>query len=61
MKFCKKYEEYMQEQKEEKNLPGVGFKKLKKILKKYRRRDHVPFQICLKRSNHSSTWQHLSS
>ncbi|XP_009119604.1 E3 ubiquitin-protein ligase BAH1 [Brassica rapa] len=40
MKFCKKYEEYMQGQKEKKNLPGVGFKKLKKILKRCRRRDH---------------------
>ncbi|KAF8111547.1 hypothetical protein N665_0074s0077 [Sinapis alba] len=46
MKFCKKYEEYMQEQKEEKkNLPGVGFKKLKKILKRCRRSDHVPSRI----------------
>lgn len=35
MKFCKKYQEYMQGQ--EKKLPGVGFKKLKKILKKCRR------------------------
>ncbi|KAF8387852.1 hypothetical protein HHK36_026514 [Tetracentron sinense] len=35
MKFCKKYQEYMQGQ--EKQLPGVGFKKLKKILKKCRR------------------------
>lgn len=41
MKFCKKYEEYMQGQKEKKNLPGVGFKKLKKILKKCRR-NHGP-------------------
>ncbi|XP_022758004.1 E3 ubiquitin-protein ligase BAH1-like isoform X1 [Durio zibethinus] len=32
MKFCKKYQEYMQGQ--EKKLPGVGFKKLKQILKK---------------------------
>ncbi|GMI69434.1 nitrogen limitation adaptation, BENZOIC ACID HYPERSENSITIVE 1 [Hibiscus trionum] len=31
MKFCKKYQEYMQGQ--DKKLPGVGFKKLKKILK----------------------------
>ncbi|CAH8336898.1 unnamed protein product [Eruca vesicaria subsp. sativa] len=45
MKFCKKYEEYMQEQKEKKNLPGVGFKKLKKILKKCRRSDHLPSRI----------------
>lgn len=44
MKFCKKYEEYMQGQKEKKNLPGVGFKKLKKILKKCRR-DHVSSRI----------------
>lgn len=35
MKFCKKYQEFMQEQ--QKELPGVGFKKLKKILKKCRR------------------------
>ncbi|GMN38011.1 hypothetical protein TIFTF001_007274 [Ficus carica] len=35
MKFCKKYQAYMEEQ--EKKLPGVGFKKLKKILKKCRR------------------------
>jgi len=44
MKFCKKYEEYMQGQKEKKNLPGVGFKKLKKILKRCRR-NHVPSRI----------------
>ncbi|EOA38174.1 hypothetical protein CARUB_v10009650mg [Capsella rubella] len=42
MKFCKKYEEYMQGQKEKKNLPGVGFKKLKKILKRCRRNHVVP-------------------
>ncbi|XP_058083247.1 probable E3 ubiquitin-protein ligase BAH1-like 1 [Magnolia sinica] len=35
MKFCKRYQEYMQGQ--EKQLPGVGFKKLKKILKRCRR------------------------
>ncbi|XP_065861332.1 probable E3 ubiquitin-protein ligase BAH1-like 1 isoform X1 [Euphorbia lathyris] len=35
MKFCKKYQEYVQGQKTE--LPGVGFKKLKKILKKCRK------------------------
>ncbi|KAG5514231.1 hypothetical protein RHGRI_035585 [Rhododendron griersonianum] len=41
MKFCKKYEEYMQEQNQkELPLPGVGFKKLKKILKKCRRDLH---------------------
>ncbi|KAK9945671.1 hypothetical protein M0R45_011171 [Rubus argutus] len=34
MKFCKKYQEYMQGQ--GKKLPGVGFKKLKKILKRCR-------------------------
>uniref|UniRef100_A0A5B7C3S3 RING-type E3 ubiquitin transferase n=1 Tax=Davidia involucrata TaxID=16924 RepID=A0A5B7C3S3_DAVIN len=39
MKFCKKYEEYMQGQ-DQKKLPGVGFKKLKKILKKCRRDFH---------------------
>ncbi|KAL8094553.1 putative E3 ubiquitin-protein ligase BAH1-like 1 isoform X1 [Apium graveolens] len=38
MKFCKKYEEYMQGQDHQK-LPGVGFKKLKKILKKCRKED----------------------
>lgn len=37
MKFCKKYEEYMQGQSQKKKLPGVGFKKLKKILKRCRR------------------------
>lgn len=37
MKFCKKYEEYMQGQCQRKKLPGVGFKKLKKILKRCRR------------------------
>ncbi|KAL5983756.1 hypothetical protein ACLOJK_017847 [Asimina triloba] len=47
MKFCKKYQEYMRGQ--EKQLPGVGFKKLKKILKRCRReiqpqnvRDGIP-------------------
>lgn len=35
MKFCKKYQEYMQGQ--ERKLPGVGFKKLKKILKMCRK------------------------
>ncbi|KAL1216579.1 E3 ubiquitin-protein ligase NLA [Cardamine amara subsp. amara] len=44
MKFCKKYEEYMQGQKEKKNLPGVGFKKLKKILKKCSR-NHLPSRM----------------
>ncbi|CAA7056159.1 unnamed protein product [Microthlaspi erraticum] len=54
MKFCKKYEEYMQGQKEKKNLPGVGFKKLKKILKKCRR-DHVSSRIAL---NEAISQQH---
>ncbi|KAJ0113410.1 hypothetical protein Patl1_01010 [Pistacia atlantica] len=36
MKFCKKYQEYMQGQ-DEKKLPGLGIKNLKKILKKCRR------------------------
>ncbi|KAA8549165.1 hypothetical protein F0562_000849 [Nyssa sinensis] len=36
MKFCKKYQEYMQGQ-DQKKLPGVGLKNLKKILKKCRR------------------------
>ncbi|KAL8548648.1 hypothetical protein ACS0TY_007798 [Phlomoides rotata] len=39
MKFCKKYEEYMQKQ-GKKKLPGVGFKKLKKILKTCRKQSH---------------------
>ncbi|KAL2507644.1 E3 ubiquitin-protein ligase [Forsythia ovata] len=39
MKFCKKYEEYMQGQ-GNKKLPGVGFKKLKKILKRCRKQVH---------------------
>ncbi|KAF5455241.1 hypothetical protein F2P56_024840 [Juglans regia] len=34
MKFCKKYQEYMQGQ--DKKLPGLGFKKLKKMLKNCR-------------------------
>ncbi|XP_010938402.1 probable E3 ubiquitin-protein ligase BAH1-like 1 [Elaeis guineensis] len=36
MKFCKRYEEYMQGRRE-KELPVVGLKKLKKILKQCRR------------------------
>ncbi|KAI3732454.1 hypothetical protein L1987_63659 [Smallanthus sonchifolius] len=36
MKFCKKYEEYMQTQ-DQKKLPCVGFRNLKKILKRCRR------------------------
>lgn len=36
MKFCKTYQEYMRAQ-EQKKLPVVGFKKLKKIMKKCRR------------------------
>ncbi|KAK6940985.1 hypothetical protein RJ641_030516 [Dillenia turbinata] len=35
MKFCKKYQEYMQGQ--QRKLPAVGLKKLKKILKKCRK------------------------
>ncbi|XP_024967179.1 probable E3 ubiquitin-protein ligase BAH1-like 1 [Cynara cardunculus var. scolymus] len=35
MKFCKKYQEYMQTQ-AQKKLPAVGFKNLKKILKRCR-------------------------
>ncbi|EEF39249.1 conserved hypothetical protein [Ricinus communis] len=35
MKFFKKYQEYMQNQ--EKELPALGFKNLKKILKKCRK------------------------
>ncbi|KAL5713059.1 RING-type E3 ubiquitin transferase [Ranunculus cassubicifolius] len=52
MKFCKKYQEFMQEQ-EKKELPGVGFKKLKKILKKCCRRRLVP--------DNSSTCSHHST
>lgn len=39
MKFCKKYEEYMEGQlgQNNKKLPRVGLKKLKKILKRCRR------------------------
>ncbi|ERN02238.1 probable E3 ubiquitin-protein ligase BAH1-like 1 [Amborella trichopoda] len=37
MKFCKKYQEYMEGQ--EKQLPRVGFKKLKKVLKKCRKKE----------------------
>lgn len=37
MKFCKKYEEYMHGQLNGKKLPGVGFKKFKKMLKRCRR------------------------
>ncbi|KAH0637061.1 hypothetical protein KY289_036976 [Solanum tuberosum] len=37
MKFCKKYEEYMEGQCQNKKLPRVGLKKLKKILKKCRK------------------------
>ncbi|KAE9617390.1 putative E3 ubiquitin-protein ligase BAH1 [Lupinus albus] len=39
MKFCKKYQDYMLQEQENK-LPGVGFKKHKKILKKCKRRDY---------------------
>ncbi|CAN8311036.1 unnamed protein product [Cochlearia groenlandica] len=53
MKFCKKYEEYMKEQKEKKNLPGVGFKKLKKILKKCRRDHLLPSRIALQHGNNT--------
>ncbi|XP_071724776.1 probable E3 ubiquitin-protein ligase BAH1-like 1 [Rutidosis leptorrhynchoides] len=41
MKFCKTYQQYLERQ--EQNLPGVGFKKLKKMLKKCRR-DHFQSQ-----------------
>ncbi|KAM7495862.1 hypothetical protein LguiA_020276 [Lonicera macranthoides] len=45
MKFCKKYEEYMKAQEQrKKKVPGVGFKNLKKILKRCRRRDLVQSQ-----------------
>ncbi|XP_071716516.1 probable E3 ubiquitin-protein ligase BAH1-like 1 [Rutidosis leptorrhynchoides] len=48
MKFCKKYEEYMQIQ-DQKNykLPGVGFKNLKKILKRCRKDDMIRSQNSL--------------
>lgn len=57
MKFCKKYEEYMQGQKEKKNLPGVGFKKLKKILKKCRR-NHVPSPMAFTEAINQQQQQH---
>ncbi|CAJ2629140.1 unnamed protein product [Trifolium pratense] len=38
MKFCKKYQKYMRDHEQEQNkLPAVGFKNLKKIIKKCRR------------------------
>ncbi|KAI3693523.1 hypothetical protein L1987_76467 [Smallanthus sonchifolius] len=40
MKFCKKYQEYMQTQ-DQKKLPAMGFKNLKKILKRCRT-DTIP-------------------
>ncbi|XP_076915863.1 E3 ubiquitin-protein ligase NLA-like [Bidens hawaiensis] len=49
MKFCKKYEEYMQTH-DQNNLPAVGFKNLKKILKRCRRDKSPgcthPCQVC---------------
>ncbi|KAM7275820.1 hypothetical protein ACFE04_017686 [Oxalis oulophora] len=39
MKFCKKYQQYLADQ-EQNDLPGVGFKKLKKLLKKCRKDHH---------------------
>ncbi|XP_061347330.1 probable E3 ubiquitin-protein ligase BAH1-like 1 isoform X1 [Gastrolobium bilobum] len=49
MKFCKTYQEYMQSQEHE--LPGVGFKNLKKIMKKCSRdcqslNDSVDIRTC---------------
>ena len=52
MKFCKKYQEYMHGQ-EKNKLPGVGFKKLKKILKKCRR--DCQSQKALNGPNHVQT------
>lgn len=43
MKFCKRYEAYMQGK--EKELPGVGLKKLKKILKRCRREFESPDEM----------------
>lgn len=58
MKFCKKYEEYMQGQ-DQKKLPGVGFKKLKKILKKCRREEnHFQSQNLDFHNHDSSTCPH---
>ncbi|KAF8015099.1 hypothetical protein BT93_H0789 [Corymbia citriodora subsp. variegata] len=54
MKFCKKYQEYMQGQ-QGKKLPGVGFKKLKKILKRCRRRDSLHSQKALQAVNNPHT------
>ncbi|KAL3517446.1 hypothetical protein ACH5RR_020035 [Cinchona calisaya] len=56
MKFCKKYEEYMKgvEWQRKKLPPGVGFKKLKKILKRCRRdllkSHHADSTLCDKSS-----------
>lgn len=50
MKFCKKYEEYMQGQDHQK-LPGVGFKKLKKILKKCRREEQENHKLHVKNTS----------
>ncbi|XP_050235785.1 probable E3 ubiquitin-protein ligase BAH1-like 1 [Mercurialis annua] len=52
MKFCKKYQEFMQNQ--EKELPGLGFKKLKKILKKCRK-DFESHQQFVNQNNEQSS------
>ncbi|KAL6968516.1 RING-type E3 ubiquitin transferase [Sarracenia purpurea var. burkii] len=57
MKFCKKYEEYMQEQRQMK-LPGVGFKKLKKTLKKCRSDLQSHNEMVLHHQDFSDTCPH---
>ncbi|KAK9084233.1 hypothetical protein Scep_030704 [Stephania cephalantha] len=41
MKFCKKYREYMKQREVNVDLPGVGFKQLKKILKRCPKRESI--------------------
>ncbi|XP_057782333.1 E3 ubiquitin-protein ligase NLA-like [Salvia miltiorrhiza] len=57
MKFCKKYEEYMKAQ-EKKKLPRVGFKKLKKILKRCRKQPHLDGAFLADHNNHSDAASH---
>lgn len=58
MKFCKKYEEYMKAQ-GKKKLPGVGFKKLKKILKRCTKQTHLDAALLTDHNNHTCP-QHCS-
>ncbi|XP_049933712.1 probable E3 ubiquitin-protein ligase BAH1-like 1 isoform X2 [Nymphaea colorata] len=63
MKFCKRYQEYMQKQ-EIQHLPGVGFKRFKKILKKCReehqsnRKSNNGLLVSTSSSSSSSTSSH---